>query len=660
MYRMKILMAMLATAVLSAQEMPNLSEFRMNEVDTVNVPLAEGFEGSLEAIKARGAKLAEGVEFVPNGGVNGNGAIMIQKKPGINGETPPAVFEIKGLTPGKLYRYTLDYRPEGLKDQRLFSHQVIARTDENGKQSSNWMQFRSCKNGEWNQLEYEFIAQARNFIYLPRFGAAQGGKIYLDNARVEPAAKQAEFYLSRPFKLTLAKDGAVAYKALPYGEDLSKVQYGVYAELGGKKAFARVDKDGGANLFFGDIPEGKYTIKAQLLDLDRKLILGTDEITLYRRPAAGTLIDEHGRFIVDGKPMLLVGGFSSWMERESELKQFADMGFNFMMDYTAMYLNIQPGEQTKDPAVRKAEKPHEREGGHFKYSWKSEQGRQQIKTSLDLFQKYGLKYVQGELGLALTEDYNHPAVIGKYYADEAPVTGIPARRRLREKIAGEAPLHLAMGLTNLLVDIVPYAKAFDVLGYDVYPVRTAPPEKSSMLKVREFTLEVQRSGAAGMFTPQMFNWNGYGSKDTRYPTAEELRSMVLLPALMGIKCFCFYSFTGVTVNNAAVDRQAADDFLRDAAAPAVKLLRELEPWLLSLEAAPPVKVDNRAKSMVDAAAFSAGGKVKVIITGCGPGNSEAVIRVGRDGLKSRWGHTEALGGGNYLFKGVGMCSDLLE
>ena len=37
-----------------------------------------------------------------------------------------------------------------------------------------------------------------------------------------------------------------------------------------------------------------------------------------------------------------------------------------------------------------------------------------------------------------------------------------------------------------------------------------------------------------------------------------------------------------------------------------------------------------------------------------------VLNVGRDGLKSRFGKTKALGGGNYEFTGTNIASDILE
>ena len=91
-----------------------------------------------------------------------------------------------------------------------------------------------------------------------------------------------------------------------------------------------------------------------------------------------------------------------------------------------------------------------------------------------------------------------------------------------------------------------------------------------------------------------------------------------------------------------------------------KLLRGLEPWLLSLEKAPDVAIASKASSIVDARAFSSDGKLRVLVTACGPGKAEAVITVpGKTNLKSRFGNIRPLGGGKYLFCGDDICSDIL-
>jgi hypothetical protein len=91
------------------------------------------------------------------------------------------------------------------------------------------------------------------------------------------------------------------------------------------------------------------------------------------------------------------------------------------------------------------------------------------------------------------------------------------------------------------------------------------------------------------------------------------------------------------------------------------LLRELQPFLYSDETAPAITIKT-IQGTVNAAAYkTANGKVSVLITGTGPGASEAEITVAdTPNLKARYGKTEPLGGGTYRFKGTDICSDMLE
>jgi hypothetical protein len=90
------------------------------------------------------------------------------------------------------------------------------------------------------------------------------------------------------------------------------------------------------------------------------------------------------------------------------------------------------------------------------------------------------------------------------------------------------------------------------------------------------------------------------------------------------------------------------------------LLRELQPFLYSQEKAPELIVKSMTGKVNAAAYKTADGKVRVLVTGTGPGASGAEITVvGCDNLRSRYGKTESLGGGTYRFKGTDICSDVL-
>ena len=102
---------------------------------------------------------------------------------------------------------------------------------------------------------------------------------------------------------------------------------------------------------------------------------------------------------------------------------------------------------------------------------------------------------------------------------------------------------------------------------------------------------------------------------------------------------------------------SAKEFWPKAAA---KLLRFLEPWILSIDSPPEVNIEVKAGT-VDARAMRYNGKTCIAVTACGPGKTEAVITAAdaNDRLISRYGHAKKLENGKYLFKGNDICSDVL-
>jgi hypothetical protein len=128
-------------------------------------------------------------------------------------------------------------------------------------------------------------------------------------------------------------------------------------------------------------------------------------------------------------------------------------------------------------------------------------------------------------------------------------------------------------------------------------------------------------------------------------------------AIQGARGFVFYSYFDLIKPLALPDYEQRWKELCNVGA----LLRELQPFLYSDETAPVVTVKT-IQGTVNAAAYkTADGKVKVLVTGSGPGASEAEIAVaGTSNLSARYGKTESLGGGSYRFKGADICSDVLE
>ena len=91
------------------------------------------------------------------------------------------------------------------------------------------------------------------------------------------------------------------------------------------------------------------------------------------------------------------------------------------------------------------------------------------------------------------------------------------------------------------------------------------------------------------------------------------------------------------------------------------LAKELSPFFLADAAPTPVKLASTGASRVEAKLHKADdGKTIVVVTSDGPGAGVAVLDVGIDGLKSRFGHTKALGNGRYECRAMNIASDILE
>ena len=94
---------------------------------------------------------------------------------------------------------------------------------------------------------------------------------------------------------------------------------------------------------------------------------------------------------------------------------------------------------------------------------------------------------------------------------------------------------------------------------------------------------------------------------------------------------------------------------------AAMTLKNMEPYLLSTETAPEIRVENSGKAKVHARAWlRENGKLCVAVVGSGGGNAEAVLHIpGNRSLKSSYGRTVSLGNGCYRFTSADLGSDLL-
>ena len=554
--------------------------------------------------------------------------------------------------PGNVYKVTAWYRTENIMPENANIRGLSIEHCKDGKYQS-MINTSMRPTAEWKKVELSFTASQENNLLLRLFYDVTG-KVYWDNLKIELAdSEKGSIYLTSPRQLQLDKTGAFSLKAhvwtVPYG---TLKDHAALVEIDGKKFFVEPDADGNAAGTFGDLPEGTHTGKLFLLDMKEKTIVAKNDFTVLRgkteqAAAGGATLDKYGRVLVDGKPFLPVGIYCTWIRTEENLKRIADGGFNFVLTYTPVALNIQKEKNSLSELSYGGKPPH-----HGTEEWKRE-----TRASLDIIARHGLKL----MNFPADDLFRHDVLLAAYTADERPVTMLPELKQTRLKYAEKFPGYPVVALTDKMSDYIAYAQAADILGIDPYPIRD--DKTKSMTLVRDCLLEASRTGIPIMMAPQAFHHGAHSNHPYttyRYPTEEEIRSMTLLAAIYGCKWFCFYSYTTIWERQEKKDPGSAPGFWLAVTASA-KMLRALAPWILSLEKAPEVKVENKAQSIVDVKAMVHDGKCRVLVAASGPGKAEAILSIpGKTGLKSRYNRTRELGDGRYLFSGNNITSDILE
>lgn len=639
---------------ITAGDVPALSTFQNMTAETTNpVVFFEGFEGELSPQW----QVPETVKLEEGEGVTGTRALVLSRTEENASEYERAVaVRSLPLTPGKYYRVSACYRTEGVRDGLRVGTILSVKPDND--LAPVYPEKFPDNSTAWKTTEFVFRAGELNRISICLWWDVTG-KAYWDDIRVEEVASNQGALYVKNMALRLNDEGTVELRGTLWGKtDLTG--YSVILEAAGQRLMKSFDAGSEVKFNLGGLPDGEYPCQAYIVDLPEKKILVKQAFTLFRNAAAEAI---HGAVsfradgcpLLNGEPFFPIGIFVSHLRSEADLKRIAEGGFNFLIHYRSFDLNIHggfepvPEEPGKEPPGRPDPK---REA--------TPEWQEQVRRSLDLVRKYDLKYIPTWGGEPAV--FRHDAVLARYTADEVPATRIPALAEQRKRIARNHPFHPVIALTNRPADFFAYAQIGDVLGYDNYPVEGKNDKNRSLLAMRSGLSKAREAGIRLMFVPQAFNWGAFRpTKDYKtfdYPTGEEIRSMTLLPVIFGVRWFCFYDYNTIFGKQEMLDpgssRQCWDDLTAT-----VKLLGELRPWLFSREEAGEITLDNQKDVQVDVKAFRKDGKLCILIVSSGPSEAEAVLTVGKDGLRSKFGHTTACGDGKYRFTSNGIASDIL-
>lgn len=378
----------------------------------------------------------------------------------------------------------------------------------------------------------------------------------------------------------------------------------------------------------GRLPAGEYSLKLQLLDSAGRQILAEKAMPLGVDPAADVAgrkvaVDRHGRLIVAGKPFLPIGIYKHRLTSRAEVDTLAGAGFNTVCVYMGHELKPEILDYCAErglrviPSIKDAMPPGA--------------------THMILRQYDGLSDYR-EIAEAIIRKYReHPALLAWYIADELDSSYAPLLRARHEQVQKLDPDHPTFSV--FYQHFPEFAGCQTIMGVDPYPVTEAGSHRMDCVRDQMLGAgRVQRSlssGAGAIWAvPQYFNFGSIKAdaadpevyrKNYRYPTATELRAMIVLEMILGAKGFIGFNYDFMHYRQ-KIDPDQFRNFW-PVVGEAVRFQHEMAPFLLSTEPAPRVTVE-RIEGEVHAAAFRhPDGRIALLAAAVGPGKSAAKIRL---------------------------------
>ena len=438
------------------------------------------------------------------------------------------------------------------------------------------------------------------------------------------------------------------------------------------------------------LADGEYDARVLVIDRANKLILGKEkdlrvEIglpwkTKKKPPRGAVTIDKYGRTLVDGKPFMPIGLYTGGITSFWEQEYFKTSPFNTLLCYHSFFYRLGVSKKRGTEGLREL------------MDVMDANGMKLLISSSTFFPKFdrwlpGIKKEYGDswsnstheafLEMAANGVKDHPALLGYYITDELPperYKELVARRALFNRID---PYHPTTGVYFKLGEIAAYTGTQDAPSIDFYPITGLGPQNQSLIDdsmiAANKTWTHPETGAMPFWaTLQLFSWGDGGNnpdknKTYRMPTEHEQRAMALLSAIGGAKGFIYYYFHDICYGTYTKREDWMPRFLENwrTISRALETVKELEPFILSTTPAPKVTVKN-VKGVVRARAFvdDEYGRIRVLVSALGPGESEAEITVeGENALHTQFGRTKHVGDAKsctYLFKGTDVDCDVLQ
>lgn len=257
-------------------------------------------------------------------------------------------------------------------------------------------------------------------------------------------------------------------------------------------------------------------------------IIFTTKITVFSAPASS--IDEHNRFILNGKPFFPLGLYVAQcpnVDQSFELDEIADSPFDTLMNYA---INRCAHGELSDAEIEN-------------YLNQLKSRNLTLIFSLIDHIGHGQKDVRA-VAHKVNTFKDHPAIMSWYMNDERGPEHLPQLEALYQKVREVDVDHPVWSVHWNTDWLIKEAHTTDIVGVDPYPIDNNP-----ITLVSQMADAARKAGKPLWLVPQIFSWKDYPgdfrSARGRPPTRDEIRAMTYLAINHGAKGLVYYSYFNI-------------------------------------------------------------------------------------------------------------------
>jgi hypothetical protein len=615
--------------------------------------------------------LQEGYSIVPMAGMDGQSALCVERSDSSRYVLNSVIVDV---IPGRSYEFGAYVKGENIRGSATICAELL---DSKG----NYLEGGIYARGKGGTFDWTLIndvlpipkgvTSCRLVFYLES-GAV--GKAFFSKPYIREVPVGFDAYIlcpSMPTSIHSGKQTIVFGTILP--NEKRSYDCRIVLRKDGKDLFAQQVpvKQGRIESTF-DVPTGAFEFRLDLLEKNRSV--GQVEI-----PAGGITsydeipvrIDDRGRTWVKGKKYFPIGlyfthelaGEDTRLNLEShdlrkDLALVADSPFNCVIPYDGLFWRTDP---KISPSVSEIKKLLDYcESRHLKVIFPFTCRPSEFD---------GMKGEKEVMKYVINSVKDHPSILAWYVNDEDPVKLRPEFIERNQFINQMDSGHPTWAVFCCVFDHITmgYGGIATVYGMDAYPINLVDERKNQREIARQMDV-MNRTFANGKgislwSVPQIFNWGVYNAQGDvkkfrtfRYPSEVEIRSMILLELISGVKGIVMYSFFDLF---AGPDK---DQFTKrwPEVCRVAKLVQELQGYILGDPDGPAIRMKTETGD-VRAKGFTNDDNLPVVlISSIGPGPSKAVISVKTDqNLRSLFGRTIKQPDGTWLYTGQDIDSDAL-